>query len=44
MGRLDLALNASNLFNRTFVSGCQSENTCFYGNQRTLVASAKYNW
>ncbi len=39
-----LALNATNLFNRTFVSGCQSENTCFYGNQRTLVASAKYNW
>jgi len=39
-----LTLNATNLFNRTYVSGCQSQNTCFYGNQRTLVASAKYNW
>ena len=39
-----LALNATNLFNRTYVSGCQSANTCFYGNQRTLVASARYNW
>lgn len=37
-------LNASNLFNRRFVSGCQSVNTCFYGNQRTVVASAKYVW
>ncbi|WP_323118194.1 TonB-dependent siderophore receptor [Burkholderia alba] len=38
------ALNGTNLFNRRYVSGCQSVNTCFYGNERTVLATAKYNW
>jgi iron complex outermembrane recepter protein len=38
------AVNGSNIFNRTFVSGCQSTSACFYGNARTVIASAKYNW
>jgi iron complex outermembrane receptor protein len=38
------AVNASNIFNRTFVSGCQSDSACFYGNPRTVIASARYNW
>lgn len=38
------ALNATNLFNRRYVSGCQSYSVCMYGNQRTVMASAKYNW
>ena len=38
------AVNAQNIFNRTFVSGCQSTSTCFYGNPRTVVATARYDW
>jgi iron complex outermembrane receptor protein len=38
------AVNGQNIFNRRFVSGCQSVNTCFYGNPRTVIATAKYDW
>ncbi|WP_153102364.1 TonB-dependent siderophore receptor [Paraburkholderia hayleyella] len=38
------SVNASNLFNRRVVTGCQSTSTCFYGNQRTVLATAKYDW
>ncbi|AJX32377.1 TonB-dependent siderophore receptor [Burkholderia oklahomensis] len=38
------AINATNLFNRRYVSGCQSEAVCMYGNERTVIATAKYNW
>lgn len=38
------AVNAQNIFDRRFVSGCQSENTCFYGNPRTVIATARYDW
>jgi iron complex outermembrane receptor protein len=38
------AVNGQNIFNRHFVSGCQSVNTCFYGNPRTVIATAKYDW
>lgn len=38
------ALNATNLFNRRYVAGCQSDAVCMYGNQRTVIATAKYNW
>lgn len=38
------ALNASNLFDRKYVSGCQSYSVCMYGNGRTVMATAKYYW
>ncbi|WP_155628967.1 TonB-dependent siderophore receptor [Burkholderia stagnalis] len=38
------ALNVTNLFDRRYVSGCQSYSVCVFGNERTVVASAKYNW
>ncbi|WP_176115167.1 TonB-dependent siderophore receptor [Burkholderia cepacia] len=38
------ALNVANLFDRRYVSGCQSYNVCVFGNERTALASAKYNW
>ncbi|WJF91899.1 TonB-dependent siderophore receptor [Paraburkholderia bonniea] len=38
------AVNATNLFNRRFVTGCQSAATCFYGNPRTVLATARYDW
>ena len=34
------ALNASNLFDRKYVSGCQSYSVCMYGNGRTVMATA----
>ena len=36
------ALNASNLFDRKYVSGCQSYSVCMYGNGRTVMATANY--
>lgn len=42
--RWRLAVKASNLFNRRHVSGCQSEAACFYGNQRTVMFTGKYDW
>ncbi|MFC4275363.1 TonB-dependent siderophore receptor [Achromobacter aloeverae] len=38
------ALNASNLFDRRYVSGCQSYSVCMYGNGRAVIATAKYEW
>ncbi|RQS75675.1 TonB-dependent siderophore receptor [Burkholderia sp. Bp8963] len=38
------AVNATNLFNRHYVSGCQSSSVCLFGNERTVLATAKYNW
>ncbi|CAN7282158.1 TonB-dependent siderophore receptor [Trinickia sp. LjRoot230] len=38
------AINAQNVFNRRFVTGCQTAAACFYGNPRAVIASAKYNW
>ncbi|MBU9244884.1 TonB-dependent siderophore receptor [Burkholderia multivorans] len=38
------AVNATNLFNRHYISGCQSTSVCIFGNDRTVIATAKYNW
>ncbi|MBN3789508.1 TonB-dependent siderophore receptor [Burkholderia sp. Ac-20353] len=38
------ALNVSNLFDRHSISGCQSYQVCIFGNERTVLASAKYDW
>lgn len=38
------AVNATNLFNRHFISGCQSTSVCMFGNERTVIATAKYDW
>jgi iron complex outermembrane receptor protein len=50
LGRLDnslkgasLALNATNLFDKDYISTCDSYN-CYYGDQRSVVASATYKW
>ncbi|KAF1051238.1 MAG: Ferrichrome outer membrane transporter/phage receptor [Stenotrophomonas maltophilia] len=39
-----LALNAKNLFDRTYVASCYSSTTCTYGDRRELLASASYRW
>ncbi|HHX4055013.1 TPA: TonB-dependent siderophore receptor [Burkholderia contaminans] len=38
------ALNVANLFDRRYVSGCTSYTVCVFGNERTVLATAKYNW
>ncbi|WP_420209794.1 TonB-dependent siderophore receptor [Burkholderia aenigmatica] len=38
------AVNGTNLFNRHYISGCQSTNVCIFGTDRTVIATAKYNW
>ncbi|USB82001.1 TonB-dependent receptor, partial [Burkholderia cenocepacia] len=38
------AVNGTNLFNRHYISGCQSMNVCIFGTDRTVIATAKYNW
>ncbi|WP_454691260.1 TonB-dependent siderophore receptor [Achromobacter aloeverae] len=44
MDRWRFALNASNLFNKTYVSYCSSYMFCYYGAQRTVMATATYTW
>ncbi|MGY2401841.1 TonB-dependent siderophore receptor [Pseudomonas sp. SDO5271_S396] len=41
---LRLALNASNLANKEYVASCYSYSWCWYGSQRTVQASATYQW
>ncbi|MNK89045.1 Ferrichrome-iron receptor precursor [compost metagenome] len=50
LGRLDnslkgasLAVNATNLFDKDYISTCDSY-YCYYGDQRSVVASATYKW
>ncbi|TPG95675.1 TonB-dependent siderophore receptor [Pseudomonas caspiana] len=50
LGRLDnslkgasLALNATNLFDKDYISTCDSF-YCYYGDQRSVVAIATYKW
>ncbi|MCY1283321.1 TonB-dependent siderophore receptor [Pseudomonas jinjuensis] len=51
LGRLDssldgveVALNASNLFDEEYVAGCFSNMGCQYGQQRTVFGTVTYNW
>ena len=39
-----VAVNATNIADRRFVSSCQSANACFYGDARRVVASLSYKW
>lgn len=38
------ALNASNLFDKHYVSQCASMTYCYYGSPRTVIASVRYRW
>ena len=44
MRGLEFAVNASNLFDKQYVSRCQTEAACFYGNRRNVLASLSYRW
>lgn len=43
IGRWSLALNARNLTNKTYIANCGYGN-CYYGDPRTVVATASYRW
>ncbi|MFT4198543.1 MAG: TonB-dependent siderophore receptor [Pseudoxanthomonas sp.] len=39
-----LALNASNLANKRYVSTCNSATSCYYGSGRAVTATATFSW
>lgn len=41
---VDLALNATNLFDRTYVTTCIAATGCFYGNRQTILGTLRYRW
>lgn len=38
------SVNASNLFDKTYISACPFLNSCYYGAPRTVVGSLRFNW
>ncbi|MEI2417084.1 TonB-dependent siderophore receptor [Orrella sp. JC864] len=40
----ELALNASNLFDKKYVTTCLGPVSCYWGAERTVMASARYRW
>lgn len=40
----NVAVNASNLFDKRHVTSCLSTNWCWFGAPRTVVASLRYKW
>lgn len=39
-----LALNVTNIADKTYVSSCSSAAACFYGDRRRITASVAYKW
>ncbi|WP_252717033.1 TonB-dependent receptor [Herbaspirillum sp. B65] len=40
-----LALNLRNLTNKTYLTNCDTAAaTCYYGDQRSILATATYHW
>ncbi len=39
-----LALNASNLLDKTYISACPFSNSCYYGAGRTVIGSLRFQW
>jgi iron complex outermembrane recepter protein len=38
------AVNASNLFNRQYIAYCTSSTQCYYGSDRSVIGTARYQW
>ncbi|CAO4185416.1 TonB-dependent siderophore receptor [Methylorubrum populi] len=41
---VDLAVNATNLFDKTYVTTCIAATGCYYGNRQTILATLRYRW
>jgi iron complex outermembrane receptor protein len=40
-----LALNVRNLTNKTYIANCDTPSkSCYYGDQRKVLATATYRW
>ncbi|MFZ2997105.1 TonB-dependent siderophore receptor [Sphingobium sp.] len=39
-----IAVNAANLFDKTHISACPFNNSCYYGAPRTVMGSLRLNW
>lgn len=39
-----LAVNASNLLDEEYVAACRAANRCYYGVERTVMATLKFGW
>jgi iron complex outermembrane receptor protein len=39
-----LAVNMTNIFDKTYVSACASATQCFYGNGRSTLGTIRYQW
>lgn len=37
-------VNASNLFDREYISSCSSTTNCWFGNRRTVIGGVSYRW
>jgi iron complex outermembrane receptor protein len=44
MKGFQLAVNATNLFDKEYVAACASAHQCFYGTGRVVMATAAYKW
>lgn len=44
LGGWSVAVNAANLFDKTHVSACPFNNSCYYGAARTVMGSLRFNW
>jgi iron complex outermembrane receptor protein len=44
MRGMTLSLNASNLFDRTYVGTCVTTTSCTYGAGRLVLATLRYAW
>jgi iron complex outermembrane receptor protein len=42
--RWSVAMNAANLFDKTHISACPFNNSCYYGAPRTVIGSVRYAW
>ncbi|UYK75351.1 TonB-dependent receptor [Xanthomonas sacchari] len=42
--RWHLALNARNLADRAYLSNCDADDNCYYGERRRISATATYRW
>jgi iron complex outermembrane receptor protein len=42
--RWSLALNLRNLTNKTYIANCDIYGSCYYGDQRRVLATATMRW
>lgn len=44
LDRWSIAVNAANLFDKTHISACPFNNSCYYGAPRTVIGSLRFAW